>query len=70
MKLAEVRPGVFTATMTAHELSVLVAGARMSLAMTRLDENDANQMRPALEAVLEAFDAAVKQKSSAEQRAP
>jgi hypothetical protein len=31
VKLEETRPGIFTVTMTAHELSVLVAGARMSL---------------------------------------
>ena len=37
MRLEEVRPGVFSATFSAHELSVLLAGARMSLSLMDTD---------------------------------
>jgi len=60
MKVQEIRPGVFTATLTAHELSVLLAGARMSLSLMRSDpEGSTERARSALESVLEGFDAAL-----------
>jgi signal transduction histidine kinase len=58
MKLEEQRPGVFTATLSAHELSVLLAGARMSLSLMEADPNPTTEeARAALEAVLADFDA-------------
>jgi hypothetical protein len=60
MKLEEVRPGVFNATFTAHELSVLLAGARMSLSLMDTDPAGTTaEARRALEAVLADFDAAL-----------
>lgn len=61
MRLEELRPGVFRATLTAHELSVLVAGARMSLAVMDADPegSTAEQSREALRRVLDDFDAAL-----------
>jgi hypothetical protein len=58
MKLEEPRSGTFRATLTAHELSVLLAGARMSLAVIESDPGGASgRARPALERVLAGFDA-------------
>ena len=60
MKLQEIRPGVFSATLTAHELSVLLAGARMSLSLMYEDpEGTTERARSALETVLDSFDAAL-----------
>jgi signal transduction histidine kinase len=60
MKLQEIRPGVFSATLTAHELSVLLAGARMSLSLMESDpEGSTERARSSLEEVLAAFDAAL-----------
>jgi predicted DNA-binding transcriptional regulator YafY len=60
MKLEEVRPGVFSATFTAHELSVLLAGARMSLSLMDTDPaGTTERARAALEAVLADFDEAL-----------
>ena len=60
MKLQEIRPGVFSATLTAHELSVLLAGARMSLSLMDNDPSGTTERaRTALETVLESFDAAL-----------
>jgi hypothetical protein len=60
MKLEQTRPGVFVTTMTAHELSVLLAGARMSLSLMEAQgEATGEGARGALEAVLEEFDAAL-----------
>ena len=60
MKLEEVRPGVFSATLTAHELSVLMAGARMSLSLMDTDpDGTTEKARSALEAVLASFDSAL-----------
>jgi signal transduction histidine kinase len=60
MKLEEIRPGVFAATLTAHELSVLMAGARMSLSLMETDpDGTTEQARSALEAVLASFDSAL-----------
>jgi hypothetical protein len=60
MKLEEVRPGVFAATLTAHELSVLMAGARMSLSLMDTDPaGTTEQARASLEAVLASFDSAL-----------
>jgi signal transduction histidine kinase len=60
MKLEEVRPGVFSATLSAHELSALLAGARMSLELMRTDPSGATREALAtLEGVLADFDAAL-----------
>jgi len=60
MKLEETRPGVFTATLTAHELSVLLAGARMSLSLMETDqEGSTDRARSTLETVLAGFDSAL-----------
>jgi hypothetical protein len=60
MKLEEIRPGVFAATLTAHELSVLMAGARMSLSLMDTDpDGTTEQARSALESVLASFDSAL-----------
>jgi hypothetical protein len=60
VKLEETRPGVFGATLTAHELSVLLAGARMSLSLMEAEAKPSGEpARAALEAVLADFDAAL-----------
>jgi hypothetical protein len=60
MRLKETRPGVFSATMTAHELSVLLAGARMSLSLMDAEPKATTERaRATLEAVLSDFDAAL-----------
>ena len=60
MKLQEIRPGVFSATLTAHELSVLLAGARMSLSLMQSDpEGSTESARSSLATVLASFDAAL-----------
>jgi|1185.fasta_scaffold471006_1 hypothetical protein len=60
MKLDQPRPGVFRATMTAHELSAILAGARMSLSLMESDPSGATkEARAALGAVLSDFDAAL-----------
>ena len=60
MKLVEVRPGVFEATITAHELSAVLAGARMSLALMENDRGgDTDDARANLAGVLASFDAAL-----------
>jgi len=57
MKLDEPRSGVFTLTLSAHELSTLLAGARMSLRLMQDDPTQATaDAREALAAVLGAFD--------------
>ena len=66
MKLSETRPGVFEATMTAHELSAILAGARMSLALMESDPSGAtDEARAALASVLADFDAALARRSDA-----
>ncbi|MFL5826211.1 MAG: hypothetical protein ACJ76V_06775 [Thermoleophilaceae bacterium] len=61
MKLEQPRAGVFQATMTAHELSVLLAGARMSLNVMQSGDDIATaEATQALEAVLADFDVAIK----------
>jgi signal transduction histidine kinase len=60
VKLEEIRPGVFAATLSAHELSVLLAGARMSLSLMESDpEGSTEDARSSLETVLASFDAAL-----------
>ena len=57
MKLEEPRPAVYTATLTAHELSALLAGARMSLKLMETDETGSTERsREALSSVLASFD--------------
>ena len=61
MRLKETRPGVFTIDMTAHELSVLLAGARMSLSFMDSDPASASrEARKSLESVLGDLDMALK----------
>lgn len=59
MRLEEIRQGVFRGTFTAHELSVLVAGARMSLALMEAEGEGTDESRDALRRVLDDFDAAL-----------
>ena len=57
MKLQAERPGVFTVTLTSHELSALLAGARMSLSLMETDPaGTTEQARSALRTVLADFD--------------
>lgn len=68
MKLEQTRPGVFQATMTAHELSAIFAGARMSLAVMEADPSEATEeARTALAAVLSDFDAALGRRAGGQQ---
>jgi hypothetical protein len=56
----ETRPGVFTIVATAHEVSALVAGARMSLSLMETDPSGATaEARATLEMVLSDFDRAL-----------
>jgi hypothetical protein len=60
VKLEEPRPGVFRMTTTAHELSALVAAARMSLSLMETDPTGTTEeARRALRKVLADFDAAL-----------
>ena len=60
MRLEEIRPGVYQAVVTAHELSALLAGARMSLSLMETDPSGATEeARKALETVLADFDKAL-----------
>jgi predicted DNA-binding transcriptional regulator YafY len=60
VKLAQQRPGIYEATMTAHELSAVLAGARMSLSLMEQDTTGAtDEARAALASVLADFDAAL-----------
>jgi hypothetical protein len=61
MKVEAPRPGVFRTTMTTHELSALVAAARMSLSLMESDQSDSTERaRQTLRTVLEDFDAALR----------
>ena len=72
MRVQEVRPGVFTATLSGHELSVLLAGARMSLSLMETDpQGSTERARSALASVLSEFDAALaRARSQGPERAP
>lgn len=60
MRLEETKPGLFNVTMTTHELSALVAGARMSLSLMQQDPSGSTAAaQEALERVLEDFDRAL-----------
>lgn len=60
MKVEETRPGVYTIIATAHELSALVAGARMSVSLMETDTSGVtDEAREALEKVLADFDRAL-----------
>ena len=64
MKIDEIRPGVWSLTLTTHELSTVLAGARMSLAIMKEDvEGTTSEARTALEAVLGGFDSALARRS-------
>jgi hypothetical protein len=68
MKLTEVRPGVYEATVTAHELSALLAGARMSLRLMETDETGATAAaRATLGRVLADVDAALARRAGGQQ---
>lgn len=57
MKLEEIRPGTFEVTLTAHELSVILAGARMSHSFMEQDQSGStDEARTALGMVLKKFD--------------
>lgn len=57
MKLETERAGVFMVTLTSHELSTLLAGARMSLSLMETDQEGATEAaRHALRTVLADFD--------------
>lgn len=71
MKLEEIRPGVFQSTFTAHELSALLAGARMSLALMERDPSGSTaEARAALSAVLSDFDDALARRAGGRQDQP
>jgi glutathione S-transferase len=58
VKLEQRREGLYAVTLTAHELSALMAGARMSLELMKTDPSRSTERaREALEAVLSDFDA-------------
>lgn len=60
MKVEETRPGVFAIVATAHELSALLAGARMSVSLMETDPSGATEeARQSLETVLADFDRAL-----------
>jgi len=60
VKIEESRPGVFTIVATAHELSALLAGARMSVSLMETDPTGVtDEAREALETVLADFDRAL-----------
>jgi len=60
MRLEQPRSGVYEVTMTAHELSAILAGARMSLSLMESDPSGAtDEARAALAAVLSDFDRAL-----------
>jgi hypothetical protein len=60
VKVEETRPGVFAIVATAHELSALLAGARMSVSLMETDPSGAtDEARRALESVLADFDRAL-----------
>jgi len=57
MKAEQPRQGVYTTTLTAHELSVLLAGARMSLELMKTDPSGSTERaRETLAGVLADFD--------------
>lgn len=57
MQVAQDERGRFQLTLTAHELSVLLAGARMSLALMQADpDGTPPEAQAALERVLKDFD--------------
>jgi hypothetical protein len=54
MKVEELRDGVFSLTLTTHELSIIIAGARMSLDLMEQDPTNATaQAKRSLSLVLE-----------------
>jgi signal transduction histidine kinase len=71
VKIEETRPGVFTMVVAAHELSALVAGARMSVSLMETDPSGATEeAREALQSVLDDFDRALSRaRDTGEERA-
>lgn len=59
MKLDEVRAGVFEARLTAHELSTVIAAAKLALRVMEGDDVTPPEAARTLRAVLEDFDRAV-----------
>jgi Ni,Fe-hydrogenase III large subunit len=61
MKIEQPRAGSYTITLTAHELSALLAGARMSLSVMTAGGDDAEERpRKMLGKVLDDLDAALR----------
>jgi hypothetical protein len=62
LKLAQIRPQVCEVTLAAHELSALLAGARMSLSLMETDPRGSTaDARAALGSVRSDFDRALEQ---------
>jgi hypothetical protein len=60
MKLEQIRPGTYSATLTANELSTLLAGARMALSVMEANpEDESRRAREALRSTLDDFDSAL-----------
>jgi signal transduction histidine kinase len=60
MKLEEIRPKTYSATLTAHELSTLLAGARMALSVMEANpDRETERARESLQRVLSDFDSAL-----------
>jgi hypothetical protein len=60
MKLEPVRPQTYSATLTAQELSTLLAGARMALSIMEANPNsETERALEALRRVLSDFDSAL-----------
>ncbi|MGH2920813.1 MAG: hypothetical protein ACRDKU_01935 [Gaiellaceae bacterium] len=59
MKVEQIRPDVFTLVATSHELSLLIAAARMALDFMRDDQNAPPAAIDALERILRDYDAAL-----------
>lgn len=68
MRLKQPRSGLFEATLTVHELSTLIAGARMSLTLMERDPGESLQeARAALHGVLHDFDRALERLRSGDE---
>lgn len=60
MKLETIRPKTYSATLTTHELSTLLAGARMALSVMEANpQTETERARDALRRVLSDFDSAL-----------
>lgn len=66
MKVEQIRPSVFTLVTTSHELSALVAAARMALDFMRDDPNAPRAAVDTLERILRDYDTALGRSRSEE----